>query len=480
VAGLELWNKLYLKEASAAFSRAIELDKDFAMAYYYLSNVQQLAGEIEAAQKSLGQAVVLADKTTERERLQILAANYQWQNNLPKAIDTYEQLIERYPHEQNLYVQLGYFIHTAMLQPSRAAEIFRRGLKIEPSAKTLQNDLAYSLAWLNRKQEAIEAANKYVNLAPAEPNPYDTRGDIYAWFMEYDSSRASYQKALTLRGDFMSADKLGFDALLRQQYKEAANYFAKSGLQLPLIEIHRGQLQDAEKKLAKLPESQISEDSRLREMIHISYERGQYPEMLHLARQLSALLKKDPSNNIYGRDYLAWALIKNGQSAEAHSLVDNIQKDVNNISPLLQVTADYSSALVSFEEGKNELASKKFGKVIQALPPNHDPNIFYGITLLNTGQISEAIVKFQRLMYWPGGKDFFIAQDIPGARYYWPIQAVRAHYWLGVAYEKQGEKEKAFKEYKKFLEIWKDADFESPEINDAKSQIVKLQGMAKR
>jgi serine/threonine protein kinase/Flp pilus assembly protein TadD len=478
VAGLELLHKLYWKEASAAFSRAIELDKDFAMAYYGLSNAQDLAGEFEAAQQSLRQAVALADKTTERERLQILAANYQWQNNLPKAIEACEQLIEKYPHEIDPYNQLGWTFINSLLQPDRAAEIFRHGLKVEPSAKTLQNGLAYSLTWMNRKQEAIEAANRYVNLAPAEPNPYDTRGDIYTLFMEYDSSRDSYQKALTLRGDFISRYKLGFDALLRQQYEEAEDYFAKSGLQLPLIEIHRGQLQNAQKKLAGLPKSQISEDSRLRKMIHISYERGQYPEMLRLARQLSDLLKKDPSNKIYGRDYLAWALIKNGQSAEAHSLVDEMQMDIQGISPALQVSADYSSALISYEEGKIEFALEKFREVMQALPPNHEPNIFYGVTMLKAEQISEAIAELQRLMFWPGGNDVYIAEEI-GARYYWPIQAVKAHYWLGVAYEKQGEKDKALKEYKKFLEIWKDADFKSPEINAAKSQIMKLEGMAK-
>jgi tetratricopeptide (TPR) repeat protein len=209
-------------------------------------------------------------------------------------------------------------------------------------------------------------------------------------------------------------------------------------------------------------------------MIHISYEKGQYPEMLSLARQLSTKLKKDPANKIYGRDYLAWALIKNGKSAEAHSLVDEMHKDVHGVSPLLQVSADYSSALISFEEGKNEIALEKFRKVTQALLPNREPNIFYAVTLLKAEQISEAITEFQRLIYWPGNNDVYIAEDIPGARYYCPIQAVKAHYWLGIAYEKRGEKDKALKEYKKFLEIWKDVDFDSPEMKDAKSQIAKL------
>ena len=36
------------------------------------------------------------------------------------------------------------------------------------------------------------------------------------------------------------------------------------------------------------------------------------------------------------------------------------------------------------------------------------------------------------------------------------------------------------KGYHKFLEIWKNADFESAEINDAKSRIENLESVAKR
>lgn len=56
----------------------------------------------------------------------------------------------------------------------------------------------------------------------------------------------------------------------------------------------------------------------------------------------------------------------------------------------------------------------------------------------------------------------------------------KAHYWLGVAYEQQGEKSRAIDEYGKFLETWKDADFKSDEIRDAKARLVKLKAMAMR
>ena len=41
----------------------------------------------------------------------------------------------------------------------------------------------------------------------------------------------------------------------------------------------------------------------------------------------------------------------------------------------------------------------------------------------------------------------------PGSAQYWPISTVKAHYWLGVAYELQGKKQDGIKEYETFLRI---------------------------
>ena len=478
-AGLELRDKLYINEAIAAFSRAIELDPNFAMAYYYLSQAQSFYGITEASQKSLQKAVQLADRTTERERLQILTYNYAQQNNYPKAIAGYNQLIEKFPHDINSYLQLGYNLYDKfLLEPEKGLKILQQGLSIEPSAKTLQNVLGYTYAWLNKKQEAINAVNKYINIAPAEPNPYDTKGDLYAWFREYDSSRAAYKKALSLRSDISTNVKLAFYLILENDYNNARKYFDAFKFDVPQIEAYRGRIIEAEKKLSSLDHPILTKINKLRMRINFLYESGQYPEMLQIARQLSAELQKDPTDKIFGRDYLAWALIKNGKSSEANSILKELENDVIGVSGILRVTTDYIIALVLMEEGKNEPALEGFRKVIQALPPNHEPNLFYGITLLRTGHIPEAVSELERVKSWPASSDLFTVEDLPGAELDWPIPAVKAHYWLGVAFEKQGNKEKALAEFKNFLDIWKDADFTSPELKDAKIQIQKLEGMA--
>jgi tetratricopeptide (TPR) repeat protein len=120
------------------------------------------------------------------------------------------------------------------------------------------------------------------------------------------------------------------------------------------------------------------------------------------------------------------------------------------------------------------LALKQFKKAFSILPPNHEPNFFYSVCLLKCRYLSEAVNEFQRLIYWPANGSLYLFGNVIGSIAYWPVQAVKAHYWLGVAYEQQGKKKEAVKEYKKFLEIWKDADFDSPEITDANRRVLKL------
>jgi len=57
---------------------------------------------------------------------------------------------------------------------------------------------------------------------------------------------------------------------------------------------------------------------------------------------------------------------------------------------------------------------------------------------------------------------------------YWPIAAVKAHYWLGVTYQQQGNTDQAVKEYDAFLDIWKNTDFRSSEMQDALTRLSKL------
>ncbi|MEJ2613515.1 MAG: tetratricopeptide repeat protein, partial [Ignavibacteriaceae bacterium] len=418
-------------------------------------------------------AVKLVDRTTECEKLYILANNYRRHDNPSKAVEMLEKLIGRYPHEIRAYELLAYSYKNQMLLPHKGAEALELGIKTNPSAKHLMNNLAYFYVFLDQKQKALDMVNQYIKMAPAEPNPYDTKGDIYSIFLQHDSSIASYRKAFELRSDF--ANGLGFSAVANSQYKEAQRYFEITRYKYPIIEIHKGQILKAINKLKGIMDSQKDTLGVFYRIIPLYYETGQYKEMMHISNELSIMLNKDPGDKFYGRTYIAWSLIKNGKSEEADKLIQELKISTQN-TPMQKVIINYLTAVISYEKGDFNSALNKFTEVFEAIPPKHWPSIYFAVTLLKTGKVSASIDLLKQIVEWPPYYGISILFFIPGNFEYWPIPTVKAHYWLGVAYEKKGRVQNAIDEYKKFTDIWKNADFDSPELNNAKKRIVKLTG----
>ncbi len=471
VVGLSLVDKLYMKEARVAFKKAIELDSSFAMAYYYLAQTQDDPVQFK---EILRKALKLAVNTTERERLLITAINFSIQNKRNKAAEIYKQMIERYPHEIEAYNRLLAISEVGI-------NTLLRGVRANPSEQMLWNQLALSYALNNQKQEAFDAINECIRLAPAEPNPYDSKGVIYAMFMEYDSSAIYYKKALEFRKDFWNvAMKLGNYDVLEGNYKEAQKYFDMSGelsLRYPSINSHRGLLNAEIIRLEKVLKTitntwQISCTRSM--LINLFYETGRFKKMLQLTRESCDEWKKIFPDDHYGRPFLVWALAKNNKLDEAQKIIEGMH-DQKEGTPWLPIYTSYASSVLSYEEGNYELALYKFNQTFSKVSPNHEPNLFQAICMIKTGRIRDAVIQLKRLKRWPLTNISYRLHFVPGEMFYSYINNVKAHYWLGIAYEKLGESAKASSEYRTFMDIWKDADFNSPELSDAKVRLAKLE-----
>ena len=67
----------------------------------------------------------------------------------------------------------------------------------------------------------------------------------------------------------------------------------------------------------------------------------------------------------------------------------------------------------------------------------------------------------------------FVFQDL---NFFWHRAVVypRSFYLLGQIYEKMGNLKLAIDNYETFLDLWKDADDDLPELIDAKARLAKL------
>jgi eukaryotic-like serine/threonine-protein kinase len=493
ITGIELLAKYYNQDARAAFTRAIELDKNFAMAYYQFWRADPLLKSMNSSREALAKAYELRTQVTERERLQIEAAYARtFRNEFEGAATILEQFLQKYPHEIGAAIELQ-GIYSRLGKYDREREMLARALSVNPLEKELWNAQAYSLAGLGLRKEAMYSIDQYMRLAPGEPNPYDSKGEIFFIFGEVDSSLLMYQKAIDLRADFVSGEKMGQTALLRKDYDGAERHFRnlastsdelqrmRAEVDLALIPIYQGRFAEARNILENLIASKEKKEfppdhvmPLYSTLISLLYEQGDFASMVVTARDASRALHKRASDEWYGRDYIAWSLLVNGKSTMAWGAMDALRKDTVTMGPRGLQRIEYLQGFLAFLEGRYEEALAHFEGFASKQMPKHGPLYFHAVALMKVGRRTDALSELERLTWWhPIDVPPIAFPNLPTTDY-WPIAAVKAHYWLGIGYEQMGEKAKAVREYQEFLDTWKNADREGPEMVDARTRLKNL------
>ncbi len=214
--GRDLSERLLAQESVQHFDKAISLDPDFASAELARANNSPTAKDFL---EHLKKAVNLADKTSEGEKLLILANEAASNGDTVKQKDYLDKLVAAYPNDERAQFSLANY-YFGQQELDQAIEHYKKTTTLAPNYSGAYNVLGYAYRQQGDYPSAEQAFKKYVELIPNDPNPYDSYAELLLKMGRFEESQEQYHKALTIDPHF-AASRFGLSAALLYSGKAA-------------------------------------------------------------------------------------------------------------------------------------------------------------------------------------------------------------------------------------------------------------------
>jgi tetratricopeptide (TPR) repeat protein len=496
--GREQLDRFEEPEARRSFEKAIALDPEFAVAYVRLAQTLERDGDTAKIQAAYRKAKELSARAPEKERL-LIEARYasRIERDYGKAIELLRTLVAKYPSEKEFHFELGVRLHA---DPDAAIAEFRAALALDPEYGNALNSMAFALVRKSDFAGAQTALERYVAVAPNEFNPLDSLGLLLFLRGRYDESIDKYKKAMALNNQLGEEGSIGYMTALKEDYDGALAWLdrymtnvysdaarAEGPVWQGIINYLIGRRTAAFERLEAGLALARSSKSTFREGLvlvmrgFVRSDMGQ-EELARADFDLAGriLEQVSTSSQIAWRTGKLYMDIRWGDPAAA----DKVMVELDRIAPPENL-APWSAAmrrsfliLMYLGRGEEEAALRE-----AALPRSYEivnPNLNFNLMSLGAanmpltadgiaqllarrGQIDKAIEEYRLLMTTGPGTGL--------RRLINPIY----HFRVAGLYEKKGNKAKAIEHYKKFLEIWKNADPDLPEPGLARARLTILE-----
>jgi tetratricopeptide (TPR) repeat protein len=487
--GVDHYYKYYSAEAGENFEKALEFDTTFAMAYFWLALVKGEQGRYREQQKLMTKAVKYSDKVSWKEKRYIRSMEARISGNNTLAIEELQEILGKYPEEKQAFLWLGIMYWYSLGDPQGAVAQLTRAIEIDPLYKFPYNVLAYAYNDIGDFEKSIWAINEYISLAPQEANPYDSRADLYAYNGRLDQAVQSYRKALEIKPDFYtSLTKLGHMYLFKREYAKAESCYkelaSSSGkgarsagrTYLAYIPLYQGKFEEALQVLDdgigadRMEQAEGGQNGHKHFLKAAIFEQKKsWDSALKEAEICREILEKAyPESPVNTRDSYAYLLAESGEITKAEEVALTLKKSIQEKNPALMYSCWLASGLIERAKGNAQSAVTHLEKAAKEAPsPLFQVRFFLARAYLESGRLGEAVTEFEKVL---------LRYD--GIKARWAILAVKAHYLLGLAYERSGWDKRAIEKYEEFLEIWEDADPGIWEVEDAKVRLEKFKAQS--
>jgi tetratricopeptide (TPR) repeat protein/DNA-binding winged helix-turn-helix (wHTH) protein len=417
-------------DAIALLEKATRLDPEFAMAYARIGSAYAVTWDFaEKSKPYLERAFQLQHRLTEKEKLYIKAWYSIANLDFTSAMRQFREIIAIDPRDIEAYWRLGCLLEGED-QFTEAIEVLKQALAIDPEAKDIYNVLGFLYADLGSHDRAVEMIEHQIALAPSEPNAYNSLGLIYHWAGRYEEAIRAYQKALALEPTFdLAMGHLGNTYFHQGRYQQAINQYRH------FIGIAKTQLEKA------------------RGWGRIAWVYRSKGELAKAEEAARFELENEPTA-VFNSVILA---LDRGNLAPVDDLMARSSKfsytSRGARTSLRYIT--YIRGSISRKRGQTEAALEDFRATLRHRPPIWATDAYedcLGNAFLELGRFDEAIGEYERVLR--------LNPRYPLARFH-----------LAQALEKKGESVRAGEEYRKFLEVWKDADPDLPQLTEARRKL---------
>jgi len=487
--GKELTSQFQMAEAEVKFREALDHDSTFAMAYIGIQ-VCRVAywNDFVGARKAVLKAYEHIGHTTERDSLHISGLHSTYTGDDESGFATLKELLKRYPDDKDALIVMANVHHynSKFFDLEKSIAMHRRVLDIDPLWTPSYNGLAYAYDELGDFEQSLWAINKYIELAPDQPNPYDSRGEIQAQNGQLKAGRDSYLKALSIDPDFLPSfqgavglsiemqDYHTADSLVASMKQHENPAIRSRGFSLEAsVAVHQGRYHDA----LDIYDARFEHDSKSEEthsrlagaVIMRAYlfaflgEIEKALDALDAAHRirLDARSPEEADRSIWDDRIRVLALAE--RFGEADSLLKLLEEAVDEPFGVDSTGAWRLGHQIQFEAGNFDSALSLYQRSLgrQTAFTEH----------VNLGRTYAGLRRFRDAQ-----REFDLASSIYDAsRRNNQTMAVLYYYWRAQVYDRSGKTQQAIDSYQEFLTIWKDADPGIEEIVDAKQRLTELQ-----
>jgi len=473
--------------------KAISYDPEFANAYFIMAESNNKLGYTIEGKKNYAKVLEFSDRLPDRKKYHFRASVYSTsEKTYDEAFNAYNKLLKLYPDDRAGNHNLGY-LYKDLEQWDKAIERFEVLINKNEKAFHPYNHAAYCYMAKGMYEKAREIVEYYQENINDISSVHHLLAIIFLCQQENESALREINKALSLReslfsktlkgnihqcmGEFIEAQK-EYQKLLDSEEPASKIYgrnsFAAFYITLGLFEKAINQIKIAIEITKELNEKEWEADLKLN-LAHIYLRQEKQNEALKLCEEVWAYASKKDILDLK-KDALFITI-------KCHIKLNHMDKVEEKAKTLKEIIANgynnkemrYYYYLMGIKElyVKNYLTAIDFlKKAISLLSEQHEASDMHAVfyeplarCYYNIGDLDKAEKEYEQIINLTTGRmlygDFYS----------------KSFYMLGKIYQEKGWKGKAIEHYEKFLDLWKNADKDLPELIDTRKRVAKLESV---